>query len=67
MNPCRNCDTPTDSPWEVCPKCFRDPATNNCEKCGHHLSGIPYPYVCGACLRKPNRTFRNCREKVQNG
>lgn len=53
MNPCRNCDTPTDHPWEVCPKCFRDPATNNCEKCGKHLSGIPYPYVCGWCLSHP--------------
>lgn len=53
MNPCQNCDTPTDHPWEVCPKCFRDPDTNNCEKCGKHLSGIPYPYVCGTCLKKP--------------
>lgn len=50
MNPCRSCNAPTDHPWEVCPKCLRDPATNNCTECGNHLSGIPYPYVCGRCL-----------------
>lgn len=53
MTPCQNCDTPTDHPWGVCEKCFRDPDTNNCEKCGKHLSGIPYPYVCGGCLKLP--------------
>jgi hypothetical protein len=42
MRPCRNCDTLTDHPWGVCPKCFRDPATNNCEECGDHSPGIPY-------------------------
>lgn len=53
MNPCQNCDAPTDHPWGVCPQCFRDPATNNCTECGTHLSGIPYPYVCGWCLSHP--------------
>ena len=38
MNPCRNCDIPTDHPWEVCPKCLRDPATNSCEECGQYLT-----------------------------
>jgi hypothetical protein len=45
MNPCRNCDAPTEG--DVCP------ATNNCTECGRHLEGINYPYVCGPCLRRP--------------
>ncbi len=49
--PCRNCDTPTTHPWEVCPKCLRDPETNCCETCLRHSPGIPYPYVCGNCLK----------------
>lgn len=48
--PCRNCDAPTTHPWEVCPKCLRDPETNSCEKCLRHSPGIPYPYICGNCL-----------------
>lgn len=34
----------------ICPKCYRDPATNNCTECNKHLEGISYPYVCGDCL-----------------
>lgn len=49
--PCRNCDTPTTHPWEVCPKCLRDPETNRCETCLRHSPGIPYPYICGNCLK----------------
>lgn len=48
---CKNCDAPTEA--DVCPTCYRDPATNNCTECGKHLEGINYPYVCGACLRRP--------------
>jgi hypothetical protein len=51
-NLCRNCDTPTDHPQEVCPECYRDPKTNICTDCGKHFAGIPYPFVCGMCHRK---------------
>lgn len=50
--PCRNCDALTEHPSEVCSKCYRDPETNKCTICGKHLAGIPYPFVCGFCLRK---------------
>jgi hypothetical protein len=53
-NPCKNCDTPTDHPWEVCEKCLRDPNTNKCEECGKH-SYVPYPFVCGTCIKKSQR------------
>lgn len=57
--PCTNCDTPTTHLWGVCDKCKRDPDTNNCDSCGKHLSGIPYPYTCGECIHKG---FRKCPE-----
>jgi hypothetical protein len=53
-NPCKNCDTPTDHPWEVCEKCLRDPNTNKCEECGKQ-SYVPYPFVCGTCIKKSQR------------
>ena len=40
---------------DVCDDCYRDPNVNNCEKCGVHLQGIPYPYVCGKCIKKVNK------------
>ena len=53
---CRNCDGELnhleERVIEVCVNCYRNPETNNCQSCGHHLTGISYPYVCGACVGK---------------
>lgn len=49
--PCKNCDEPSTG-QDVCDDCRRDPETNNCSRCGKHLEGINYPYVCGACMKK---------------
>lgn len=51
---CRNCDKPTESPFEVCDECYRDPETNKCEKCGKH-SYVAYPFICGDCFRSDQK------------
>lgn len=50
MLPCVSCDEPTNDLSRVCSKCYRNPETNGCTSCGKHLAGIPYPFVCGACI-----------------
>lgn len=40
----------------VCDSCYRDPDTNNCVKCGKHLIGVCYAYVCGTCIEEEAKT-----------
>jgi hypothetical protein len=47
---CRNCSEPAEGDLPACKDCYRDPETNKCALCNHHLQGIPYPFVCGTCL-----------------
>ena len=47
---CLYCGKNTNTNDDVCKECYRDPETNNCEKCGRHLSYIRYPYICGFCI-----------------
>lgn len=47
---CCSCDGPMDRVGEACVACYRDPTANNCERCGHHLENVEYPYICGDCV-----------------
>lgn len=50
---CPNCDSCDHHVTDkgACASCYRDPATNGCDNCGR-VMGLPYPYVCGACVRR---------------
>ena len=37
---------------DVCLECYRDPTENCCCECGKYLSGIPYEYICGPCIKR---------------
>jgi hypothetical protein len=53
---CYNCEGPVEPEQTVdaCKACYRDPSTNTCETCGKPRY-VPYPFVCGECLRTPKR------------
>lgn len=59
---CRICENKCDAIDivfdRICRLCYRDPETNDCAECGKHLSGIPYEYVCGFCVRKKDEQNR---------